>query len=469
MHPSVTSSSSINCSSPLWEANIRDAVKSTQMSQHQLNQERTKLLVPGTQINLGRQESRIPVLLLHNPGVKGQHRQGIMGYGAGWDVVLPAGWAMAFWIALIYRGARVGGIRESRNCALQQGLPHFPEDSIDTDAGKAYAEMHRKELEIIQKRKPPAKRPNYAKLGMPSPFHIEWCKLVEDWRRESKQGGGDSSNKESDVLVVRDRQKLQSLNSTLNDVKNVAKNVKSKEELMKKYNAEVVVTVTSVAGKSQKRPAPALDGYETSPRKKKFKSGDVNSKEHDMDRRDKAAILKTNVKTCNATSDVLVDSKLAKSYVCVQVSLINKGAPGPFSLICLPSTTDLDLLAKNPQYGGPMEPIHKEYVLPRKPNKKTKDGDDKSNKPKEKITTDKLGVPNLEDVNLVRFCTRQVIGYLTNGVHALSVGRGYGVGYCCVLGLRELVKGKPTDRPAVVLVRDTGSLQYRFATIKVQL
>ncbi|XP_072016978.1 ribonucleases P/MRP protein subunit POP1-like [Amphiura filiformis] len=470
---SSTSSSAFNSLSPLWDADVCEAVKTTQVVQHQLNQERAKLLVPGTEPNLGRQESRIPVLLLHNPGVKGQgSRQGIMGYGTGWDVVLPGGWAMGFWIALIYRGARAGGVRESRSCSLQQGLPHFPEDSIDTEAGKAQAEMQRKEMERIQGRKPPAKRPNYAKLGIPSPFNLEWVKLVDDWRKEiENKQTNEHSNADSSVVVVRDHVKLQSLNAVMNHADRMAKNVKGRKELMERYKAEVVAV--SGKGKSRKRCASGSEMELTS--LKKLKTGDaedVGSKElkPETDSLEQAAPSRSD--TSSEDTDPLASVGLADPYmyVCVQLSLINKGAPGPNSIICLPSAADLTQLENNPHYGGPMEPVHKEYVLPRKPKKNnTKSADDeKTDETKGKIITDKLGVPNLEDVNLVKFCARKVIGYLTNGVHALSTGKGYGVGYCCVLGLRELVRGKLKDRPAVVLVRDTKSLQYRFASINVQ-
>ena len=60
------------------------------------------------------------------------------GYGSGWDIILPSGWAMAFWIALVYRGARSGGLQESQTLVLEQGVPFFPNNFPDTPAGKAY-------------------------------------------------------------------------------------------------------------------------------------------------------------------------------------------------------------------------------------------------------------------------------------------------------------------------------------------
>ena len=471
-----------SCVSPLWDADVRNAVKTTQMAQHKLNKEKAKLLVPGTELNLGRQESRIPVLLLHNPGVKGHKGKGqggTLGYGAGWDLVLPSGWAMAFWIALIYRGARAGGIRESRSTAFQQGAPHFPEDFIDTVASRESAATLQKELEKTQSRKPPAKRPSYAKLGIPSPFSYQWVKLGHDWRKECDNKHTEaenvsklSSDDELCILVVRDKGVLRELNKMLNGAEVPAggsKMVKSKTELVERLKAKVshkkVIGHKRAASGSQihlESPVKKMRTELPGDRNEESANSDVTVDQHPESREDVEGQPRSNT-IAQFGSLGLTDPRM---YVCLQVSALNKGAPGPFSLICLPSLDDLSALAADPTYGGPVEPIHKEYMLPRKSKKKS-DDTSSDRKMKGKIVTDKLGLPNLEDLNLVKFCTRKVIGYITNGVHAFSTGKGFGVGFCCVLGLRELIQGKDRRNRAVVLVRDTGSLQYRFAHVNI--
>lgn len=89
---------------------------------------------------LGREESRIPMILIQNPGYRGstndqQHKR-VLGYGSGWDIILPAGWSMAFWIGLIYRGARAGGLREGKTSYWEQGELSFPDGFPDTEAAK---------------------------------------------------------------------------------------------------------------------------------------------------------------------------------------------------------------------------------------------------------------------------------------------------------------------------------------------
>ena len=72
---------------------------------------------------------------------------------------------MPFWMALIYRGARAVGLKEARACALEKVELSFPRDFPDTASGQAYNESLRAEGEQQYVKYPPAKRPNYHKLG----------------------------------------------------------------------------------------------------------------------------------------------------------------------------------------------------------------------------------------------------------------------------------------------------------------
>ena len=460
--------------SALWDSDVRKAVKTTQLSQHELNQLKAQHLVPGTELNLGRQESRIPVLLLQNPGIRGGGKlsQNIMGYGSGWDVLLPSGWGMAFWVAMIYRGARAGGALESRSCALQQGVPHFPDDYIDTAAGRDAADALCKELEVKQAKWPPAKRPNYAKLGMSSPFNCQWDKLSDEW---SEHCGDDQNRATSEelanesntcpVLVVRDKAKLHQLNKLVHDKKQTQRGIIG--------DAEKVPAETKRV--SSKRLASVAEMQDVSPVKKvkidhNAPKGDDNENVIKAEKTmpsDTCGNVEMEKARTMQVANTLANIGLTnhpQMYVCVQVSLISKGAPAARSVIYLPTSDDLSALASNPRYGGPAEPIHAEYRLPKKPKKKEKT--DAAIKADEgKVTTDKLGITNPDHVNLLTFCSRKVIGYVTNGAHAFSTGKGYGIGYCCMMGLQELLKIKMEDQSAVVLVRDTGSLQYRMAHI----
>ena len=122
---------------PFWESKARDGATLERISDFELNRLRSeKCLVPGTELHLGREESKVPVLLLHKPGLSGS------GFGAGWDVVVPAGWGrcsllkaaqhstvtynifagMPFWMNFVFRGARVGGLREESHLSSIETL-----------------------------------------------------------------------------------------------------------------------------------------------------------------------------------------------------------------------------------------------------------------------------------------------------------------------------------------------------------
>lgn len=64
---------------------------------------------------------------------------------------------------------------------------------------------------------------------------------------------------------------------------------------------------------------------------------------------------------------------------------------------------------------------------------------------------------------VVNSCSRKVIGYITSGGYAFSVGKSIGKGCIVTACIRDL---KNASNP-LVLVRSTNSLQYRFAYIQI--
>lgn len=60
---------------------------------------RSELLVPGSRLSPTPLQGRIPILLVHQPGK--QVGNDMSSWGAGWDLLLPKGWGMAFWVPLV--------------------------------------------------------------------------------------------------------------------------------------------------------------------------------------------------------------------------------------------------------------------------------------------------------------------------------------------------------------------------------
>ena len=159
--------------SPIWDPNIRKIVSESKIPEHILNLQRSKQLVHPNQQDLLRKASRIPILLVQQSFGSDQV--------SGWDLILPANWGMAFWVSLIYRGARACGLKELQKCSLEAQALHFPSDYPDTSAGQQHSNEQRQLLEAKYLRAPPDKRRNYGKLLIRQPFCCPWGEVVSAW------------------------------------------------------------------------------------------------------------------------------------------------------------------------------------------------------------------------------------------------------------------------------------------------
>lgn len=173
--------------SPVWDTSVCNVVTGSKLSDRTLNQRRSEQFVKSSVLNLASAAPQIPVMLIQ------QSPQSIGGggsnaLGCGWDLIVPPNWSMAFWVALVYRGARASGLREMAKCSLESQLLHFPQDFPDTATGRQYGSEQRKQLEARYLRKPPGKRVNYGKLLVPTPFHVKWENLVHSWSKKVSSG-----------------------------------------------------------------------------------------------------------------------------------------------------------------------------------------------------------------------------------------------------------------------------------------
>lgn len=80
------------------------------------------MLFTDAQVELGMDESRIPVILIYRSGRRTKTDKNYnsfinkeacpLGYANGWDLILPSGWGMPFWMSFIYNGCRAVGLEE---------------------------------------------------------------------------------------------------------------------------------------------------------------------------------------------------------------------------------------------------------------------------------------------------------------------------------------------------------------------
>jgi len=265
-------------------------------------------LLAGSVPDLGCQESRVPLLLIQNPGYQShcalhstprqQDAGPGAGFGSGWDLILPAGWSMAFWMSLVYRGAKAVGLREQRSLAFEAGQLTCPDSCPDTPSGAKINLSRAAELRLAYNRRPPAKRCNYDKMGVSMPFHCPWLELVQGWMLNCEVSKDHGLDEES-FYCLRNRKLLQSLD----------------------------VVCAGLAAKPKSSRQNSVPGSSTA-----------------------------------SVSTALEQSGLA--LVQVRIVMMGRGSPGQHALICLPMTEDvLDAPHRRNHHQGivedPTEPVHR--------------------------------------------------------------------------------------------------------------
>lgn len=382
--------------SPLWSSEIRDEVTCTKLSAQQLNDKRSEKLVPGLEIELSETNFHnlpaIPILLIQNPGENNDIKP--LGYGGGWDIIVPCGYGHPVWLALSLHGGRAGGLKESMSVLREQGLLAFPPD---TAAGELEDESKRTEDTEKYFALPPAKRLNYIKIGIPTPFYSPWKILSQDWSGSSE------------FYVLRKRSVLISLKAQL------------------KYEKQSLIS---------------------------FESEEKNS------------------------------------LVPVRLVFKDKGTLSRNAHICIPSIEDLTVLKEQKTFTGPVEMLredpnelkrkscrlkHKSLLksLARKRHKYKKSNDNMEAHNSEMLVAQqkeimrKLWLPGSESVK--NCCSRTIIGFVSEGDYSFTNARTCGVGYVSFGGLLELLvllknMGKQSSN---VLVRNTSTSQYRFASLDI--
>lgn len=121
---------------------------------------------------------------------------------------------MAFRSSLTHTGTRIGGQRERQIQAYEAGTAYFPRDFPFSPAYESWAKERGDKERGEWVKKPPAKRVNYAKLGVRSPWKADWDVVLglkeaelfvqpEPERRERKKGG--KRNREAQELVSTQR------------------------------------------------------------------------------------------------------------------------------------------------------------------------------------------------------------------------------------------------------------------------
>ncbi|CAH2039548.1 unnamed protein product, partial [Iphiclides podalirius] len=195
--------STLSTSMPIYGINAFDPLTLCMCKKeaHEKKHTTKTQLVPGEINENDPVLQNIPVVLIQRPGSQVSNYKRI-GYGSGWDIIMPAGYAMSFWQTFVMFGARCGGLRESRNLSFEMSEINLPPDST---AGNLEEKRIEQELREKYFRRPPSKRVNYQKIAINSPFICPWKILLSDWSGENVD----------DFFVLRDKKLINDLQNCI--------------------------------------------------------------------------------------------------------------------------------------------------------------------------------------------------------------------------------------------------------------
>ncbi|CAL1712921.1 unnamed protein product [Somion occarium] len=196
---------SVIAQSEIWDEKVRNPLQKPRYKKKDLDERRSKNAIPGTPLQAIRQDDCIPIMLIQrsveppaSPSTSTNHLDSLTLHG--WTLILPAGWAMPFFSSLTYTGTRVSGQRERAAQYFEASRPSFPRDYPATEAYNDYAEGREDEERERWERKPPAKRVNYAKLGIRSPFRPDWGVVLGLESSKKTQGEGEGMDESEDLI-----------------------------------------------------------------------------------------------------------------------------------------------------------------------------------------------------------------------------------------------------------------------------
>lgn len=146
-----------------------------------------------------------------------------------------------------------------------------------------------------------------------------------------------------------------------------------------------------------------------------------------------------------------------RSLLWVRVRLLSKGQPALRAMVCVPTTSDLQLLLKDGRSSGPQEPRHKDHL------KNLREHKTDLERPARLLR----GVWPQPLPSVVSHCSRPTLGWVQQGDFSLAAGRGEALAFISVTGLLHMLLQQPQEQRGVVLLRNPSSLQYRYARISI--
>ena len=162
--------------------------------------------------------------------------------------------------------------------------------------------------------------------------------------------------------------------------------------------------------------------------------------------------------------------KITHDYlVAIELVAYGRGHISDNSIICVPTEEDVNNLNTDKSYPGPIAPRDKMAKL----HKKNKNAGTKSELD---VLMKNLLEKVEENVPLRASCSREVMGFVQKGGFQFHSGCGAGHGFVTLNGLLKTLRSQSNitrcrhiQKGCLVLFRETTSLQYRLATLRVML
>ncbi|KAG7270751.1 hypothetical protein CRUP_010585 [Coryphaenoides rupestris] len=544
------------CQSSLWDRSVRDNVTDNKLSEQscpvcgwvpaagvmsyrpgsisssvsrrrppqELNGMKRELLVPGSRLSPTPLQGRVPVLLVQQPGK--QVGQEMASWGAGWDLLLPKGWGMAFWIPLVstlhhqhrcphqpppaphqptlhqhhhttpkthhttpptntpknhhYTTSTTSttpplpahlhptrmGLKHSQN----QGAPHFPHDYPDCPAGARFQEEQ--EAELLNK----------FKSGVSGLWAVEadmWCRRPPAKRTNYIKHGCLAPFRCPWQQLTEEWELITGEATEAGDV-GVGGVGTAVQEVTSEGAGPVTAVAPSCFGVLRNRKSLKLLSAWCQPTTSKGqRSLRGRNQSPRLDGASRAAFLSAHV----------------RALAWVRVSLLSKGRPELHAAVCVAAPEDLRRLASKDQaaaaavgdYSGPMEHPHKDRFKSqvkrgkKKGSKKTPTpaltfgqttasaAPDQGPSPSSSSSDLVLGLWPDPLPSVTAHCSRVTLGWVTQGDFSLSAGCGEALGLVSLEGLVHTLLAQPAEHRGVVLLRNPSSLHYRLAKLNVEV
>lgn len=344
----------------------------------------------------------------------------LTGLGSGIDVIIPARWAMPFWLAFLMQCARAGGLQESRSIAFESLNSNTPDvNDPDSPAYMREALITKEQLTKKYFRYPPNRRINFVKFGIRSPFFCDWKNLMKNW----------SGNE--DFYVLRNREILLLLQAGICPAKNknvkfLAQNTQSNFSNLNDYkNCLIHVHIFMMGKGSPKKFAiicmPTFEDLNKIKTNKKW-FGPVEKCHNDPNEKIRKALRKNHL---------ILLKRLRRQRVRRKQALKNNA---------LKLLKESDKLNEN------------KLIIVSSHRKIISD---------QLVKISELYLPKCAEVR--HSCDREVMGYITLGDFSFSQAKGIGIGYITLISLLEMIN----KRSNIVLVRNTQTRQYRLAELNI--